>query len=324
VTRPYRTSRRQFIRAGVGASLSLVASGASSADRPRLLLVHGRDQQGKNPAGLKSEWLKALEKGAREIGRRVPSDLDVAFPFYGDALDAFTRAAQVPLTADIRTKGSAPVGDFLAFQAEVAEELRVGAGVTDTQINEEYGRNPKPKGPQNWEWVQAILRALDEHGGGINQDTLETFTRDVYLYTRRAGVRAAIDKIVADTLSTAPTVVVAHSLGSVVAYSVLTTDTRGLRVPLLVTVGSPLAVRAIRDEFRPLAHPTAVSQWYNAYDDRDVVALYPLDDANFPVAPAIANFSAVKNHTKNRHGIVGYLDDPTVAKRILDALDACT
>ena len=52
----------------------------------------------------------------------------------------------------------------------------------------------------------------------------------------------------------------------------------------------------------------------------DVVALYPLDADNFPVRPAIENNPTVKNHTDNRHGIVGYLDNPDVAKRILNAL----
>jgi len=109
-------------------------------------------------------------------------------------------------------------------------------------------------------------------------------------------------------------------LGTVVAYSVLCTDRRSLQVPLFATVGSPLAVRAIGDQFRPLRSPAPVSAWYNAFDPRDVVALYPLDASNFPVQPAIVNYGNVKNSTDNRHGIVGYLDDREVAKRVLDAL----
>lgn len=30
----------------------------------------------------------------------------------------------------------------------------------------------------------------------------------------------------------------------------------------------------------------------------------------------------LRNPTNDRHGIVGYLDDPNIAKKILDALDA--
>ena len=83
-----------------------------------------------------------------------------------------------------------------------------------------------------------------------------------------------------------------------------------------MTVGSPLGVRAIRNQFKPLVRPN-VGSWFNAYDDRDVVSLYPLDQNNFPIYPGVENYDGVRNHTSNRHGIVGYLDDPTIAKRIL-------
>jgi hypothetical protein len=95
-----------------------------------------------------------------------------------------------------------------------------------------------------------------------------------------------------------------------------------LKVPLYVTVGCPLGVRSIRDQFRPLRSPKPITAWYNAYDTRDVVVLYSLDAANFPVQPPIDNYGRVRNSTDNRHGIVGYLDDPDVAKHILDGLGA--
>jgi hypothetical protein len=170
--------------------------------------------------------------------------------------------------------------------------------------------------------VQALLRAIERYGGGMSQGALEVFTRDVFLYTTRAGARDEIDRIVASQLTEEPTVVVGHSLGSVVGYTLLRSDRRSLQIPLFVTVGSPLGIRAIRDHFRPLRFPTSVRAWYNAFDPRDVVALQSLDAANFPVVPAIENNSAVNNHTTNRHGIVGYLDDPGVAKQILGALSA--
>jgi len=82
-----------------------------------------------------------------------------------------------------------------------------------------------------------------------------------------------------------------------------------LNVPLYLTVGAPLAIRAIREQLRPLRFPPPVRAWFNAFDTRDVVALYPLDRGNFPVTPAVENYAGVKNHTSNRRGIVGYLDD---------------
>lgn len=300
-----------------------VLSRVGLAEPPhKLLFVHGRSQQGKDPGKLKATWIEAFKKGADAANLPIPDDLDIAFPYYGDALDEFTHQSNLPLTTDIQARGESAVNeDFLEFQAEIAEELREARGITEDQVNEEYGENPKPKGPLNWEWVQAILRTLDKHGGGINQAALEQFTRDVYLYTRRSVVREAIDKIVAEKISEEPTVVLGHSLGTVVTYSVLRYDPRSLNVPLFVTVGSPLGVRAIRRQFRPLESPRA-GQWFNAYDDRDVVALYPLDNSNFPIDPPVENYAGVRNHTSNRHGIVGYLDDVTVASKLLHQLEA--
>jgi hypothetical protein len=261
---------------------------------------------------------KRPSPSAEKLGRGLPDTLDVAFPYYGDVLDKFSREYDIPLTSDIQTRGGKTDDEFLVFQAEMAEALRQASGVTDAQVDIEYGSNPKPKGPLNWEWVQAILRALDKHGGGMSAHAIETFTRDVFLYTTRAGVRDEINSIVANAISEVPSVVVGHSLGSVVAYSVLRSDQRSLKVPLYLTVGCPLGIRAIRDQFRPLRYPLPVKAWFNAFDTRDVVALYPLDRGNFPLTPEIENYSGVKNSTDNRHGIIGYLDDPQVSRRLLD------
>jgi hypothetical protein len=319
-----RAMNRRELLSIAGAGLAASALPARAADpRPvRLVLVHGRSQQGLNPVDLQSAWLETLRRGAAKINRSLPDRLDVAFPYYGDTLDDFARRFELPLTTDIQAKGSPVNTDFLNFQAEVAEDIRTRAGITDAQVQEEFGTNTTEKGPQNWAWVQAVIRAIDRNAGGISQSAIETFMRDVYLYTTRIGVRDAIDRIVGDALNETPCVVIGHSLGSVVAYNILRNDRRALKVEAYITVGSPLAIRAVRDRFRPIAFPTLAKTWYNAFDPKDVVALYPLDAANFPVNPAVENFAGVHNATDNRHGIVGYLDDPDVAKHVLDALGA--
>lgn len=90
-------------------------------------------------------------------------------------------------------------------------------------------------------------------------------------------------------LSVVPSIVVAHSLGTVVAYNLLRRD--GDRehwvVPLLVTVGSPLAVTAIKRSLSPIKHPRCVAKWYNARDGHDTVALYPLDEHHFRIVPEV-------------------------------------
>ncbi len=126
-------------------------------------------------------------------------------------------------------------------------------------------------------------------------------------------------------------VVVAHSLGSVVVYNALLhhADRANWTVPLLITVGSPLAISAIKEAIRNLGAPREqrvppnVREWFNAMDDRDVVALYPLDSEHFPLIsdrPAIVNKVDVDNNTDNRHGISGYLGDQEVAQKLFNAV----
>jgi hypothetical protein len=315
--------RRKFLTLATGSALSIAGLRSRARAQPRvtrLLLVHGRAQQGNDPAILKENWLAALRRGANALGRQLPDQLDVSFPYYADVLDRYTRG--IPTTADVQARGDDKVDErFLEFEGAVAEEMRRGAGISDKDVDDLYGGDPQSRGPENWRWVQALVRAIDKYGFGTSGSTIETIMRDVYLYTSHSGVQNQINRNVNAVLSEEPTVVVGHSLGSVVAYNVLRTDTRKLHVPVFVTVGCPLGIRAIRDQLVPLSFPKPpVDIWNNARDSRDIVALYPLDSGNFPVSPAVTNHDQVKNHTDNRHGIVGYLDDPTVARWILDAL----
>lgn len=280
----------------------------------RLLLVHGRSQGGKDPIKLKEEWLAALTAGLDKAGSTLPDNLEIDFPFYGDKLDEFVRAFELPADPAIVPKGSPAFDDFAAFRAEIADEMRTRAGITEADVKAEVGPLPAEKGVENWAWVQAIVRLLDRNLNGVSQTTIEVFLRDVYLYVKRPPVRKAIDEIVSAMLKPDTGVVIGHSLGSVVAYNVL--NAAIAKVPLYVTVGCPLAIRAIRNRLTPIANPTGTKGWYNALDPHDIVALYPLDKDNFHVTPAITNNTSVQNWTDNRHGIVGYLDDANVAKNV--------
>jgi pimeloyl-ACP methyl ester carboxylesterase len=144
---------------------------------------------------------------------------------------------------------------------------------------------------------------------------VDIFTRDIFLYLNKDVVRRSINGIVNDYLDDRPTIVVAHSLGTIIAYDVLRTRPR--TVPLFMTLGSPLGMRTIRIRLTPLSFPEGVARWENYNDDRDPIALYPLDAANFDVVPEIPNVSDIKNPTDDRHGIVGYLSRPRVVQGIL-------
>lgn len=279
----------------------------------RLVFVHGRDQQGKDAEGLSKSWSDALDIGLAAAKLARLTNVPVSFPYYGDTLLNLVKQLDTPLVEEVATKGGPPDDREAAFRGELLRELADNAGVTEQMILDEAPAIQE-RGPLNWPWVHSILRALDNRahfGDGV----LDTFTRDVFVYLTYPAVADQINAIVTqDVQGDGPCVVVAHSLGTIVAYRVLSELGAKVDVRAFITAGSPLGLQAVRNHLEaPLAKPAGVKVWKNAFDTRDVVALKPLDGTTWPIKPLIENYGQVKNKTDNRHGISGYLDDATVA-----------
>jgi hypothetical protein len=285
----------------------------------RLVFIHGRAQEGRNPKEVLEEWVSALESGLDKSGLKLSIDPSaVVLPYFGDKLFNLTKnLGEIDETAIAR--GSPTIDPILAFQAAALEDIRRSAGISDAEVQALVEGDATSLGPENWPWVMAVVRAIDRWRPGTSANAIELLLRDVYVYCTRRGVADAIDEVVRADIVPEPTVVVAHSLGTVVAYNILRNDPRSLQVRALVTVGSPLAIRAVRKNLVPLKSPKTEA-WFNAFDPRDIVALNPLNAANFPVIPEIENKVDVDNFTDNRHGISGYLSDPAVARTIHRAL----
>ncbi|MFI6173785.1 hypothetical protein ACIBCN_43930 [Nocardia sp. NPDC051052] len=285
----------------------------------KLVLVHGRSQQAKDPAALQSEWTDALQVGFDRAGVRAALP-DIVFAYYGDLLAGLVERVEQGMPDDIaaRGPGSGPP-DYALTQRALLAEVVAAAGITEEQIAAELGV-VQARDPQNWGWVLAAARALSRIPG-LDAKVIDLWLRDVSLYVTNAGVQRAIDQVVATELTTAPFVLVAHSLGTVVAYNVLRSPERLGRCRGFITLGSPLGIPSIRRRLRaPLTYPHELAGWLNAFDPADIVALRPLDDSYFPTDPPIENHGGVTNFTSNRHGIAGYLADPTVAARISELL----
>ena len=283
----------------------------------KLIMVHGRGQAGKDPVVLEKEWIDALHYGLRRADKTLPRTASIEFPFYGDELESLLQQLNTPFAIDGAARGTESDVDK-RMRGEILEDIASAMGVTRADIEREFEGQPLERGPQNWEWVQAILRAIDRVPG-VNSAAIDAFTRDVYVYLSYPGVRKRIDNMVAEAFGAEPCVVLAHSLGSVVAYNVLLTRAASPPVTRFVTVGSPLGIRGVKRYLvSPLRSPDCVTRWFNAYDDRDVVALMALDADNFDITPPIENKMDVLNFTDNHHGITGYLADPVVAAKIVE------
>ena len=267
----------------------------------RLVLVHGRDNQGLDAEQLDRTWTEVLDAGLAAAGAGVGvRDADSALGYYGDPLAALVGGAATPPPVTVHAVGAPRDGDALlsaaeaadeaAFVAAVAEEVLRAAGATVSARPE--GAGPGAVGGDVGAWLNLLLSALDRSVPGLSGAVVALLARDVWAYLHDDAVRTTIDDALAAAIPTdGPAVVVAHSLGSVVAYAVLREHPDAARwdVPLLLTLGSPLAARAIRDVLAaraPLRVPAPVRRWVAARDPRDALALHGLGPAAFPLDPA--------------------------------------
>jgi hypothetical protein len=234
----------------------------------RVVLVHGVAQQFKGPESLRATCAPALCDGVRLAGGSlVPEDVSVAF--YGDAFRPVgARSASLP---DYDTSDIVSPFEQELLRAWWQEAAAVDPNVLDKR---EMTRARTPN------WVQRAVYALSgsRFFAGLAERAMIGALKQVSTYFIDPDSRRDIQRRVLDAITWETTVVVAHSLGSVVAYESLC-SARNTSVTTLVTLGSPLGLRnLVFDRLVPTpvdgrgAWPGAVQRWTNVADRGDVVA----------------------------------------------------
>jgi pimeloyl-ACP methyl ester carboxylesterase len=101
------------------------------------------------------------------------------------------------------------------------------------------------------------------------------FCREMHTYLTEPERRTAARKAVADAVADQrPDVIVAHSLGSLVAYHALW-EHQDQDVDLFVTLGSPLAMPGAVGDGDARSRPPRVRRWVNLADIGDITAVPP-------------------------------------------------
>lgn len=153
---------------------------------------------------------------------------------------------------------------------------------------------------------------------------VERAFKDVHAYFF-GGFKARMRRVVRDALAgiEGPVIIVAHSLGSIIAYDVLReAGASSPDVPLFVTVGSPLAVTEVQDLVeRPLEVPSGVGAWRNVSDARDLVAMDHTIRPEYAPAVRCTDF-LVTNDSGTHHGIRQYLRTVPVRQPIVKLFQA--
>jgi hypothetical protein len=309
-----------------------------------LVFIHGIGGV-RDPEAERGSWLEALAVGARRAGHSLEgsaleqhSFTDTAFAYYGDL---FVRPHAQGGTA---SSGDAADEDEALRQLleEVIEtQLPACPGEEERRVLQHAHaeltatRQAQGSGELVRRLVNVCTTLLALPGsrrggqwasGRIMAGHLAQVTR--YLARAEHDDGRTLDERIRDRVlsfldETRPTVVIAHSLGSVVALEALHQH-RG-PIPLLVTVGSPIGMRAVvhpRLRPQPPATPECVQRWLNYWDRDDIIAPRPCLERD--VLPNTAGCLPVSDRVDSDgiwvHTATKYLAQASVAGPVVEAI----
>lgn len=288
----------------------------------RLLLVHGIAQQDYTEQQLLGIWTDhLLDHGLDpDLLRRARPEM----AYYGDHLHALTQGGRKGAVA----MGPETSGDDTAFVSAALDQIAAACGIDNAEVETAATEAAIAEGANaisqsTWAGRRAVaIVSLLERISPLRGRFAAKVVRQAYAYLADRHVRADINDVVRPRLEAEDqTVVVSHSLGTVVAFSILRElAARGtaLHVPLFVTLGSPLAIGEVQRWLGgDFAIPANVMRWMNFYDKGDPVTLGRPLGGSF--AKGIVD-TVVENNTRNGHSIAGYLDDAALIDPLAAAL----
>jgi hypothetical protein len=280
---------RGILRVRLFISLAVAALAAGPvaeppAVRPIVVLVHGRGHLDADSAVLRREWKRGLDTALASVGLPALGADDLRLAWYADVLDP-----------DFESPcDTAPAkGDSLGLDSFA----RVLLGALASSV-------PKTEAPEARALLGDLLYIIDES-------------------TRCAAERRVGTVIEAAIAQKRPVIVVAYSLGSLVAYGYLnarpvTTSQNDL---MLVTLGSPLGNSDMRGLLGggsdSLRIPAIVSAWENVYDPDDPFAA-PLESV--VSGRGVRDRETARPSADDSHYIGRYLRDPATGGAVGRAL----
>lgn len=235
-----------------------------------IVCIHGIGQQFGGEDTLLADWTPALRSGIRRAGIEPPGSDAVVMAFYGDLFRSKgMKASGIPPYDETDVTND---WEKQMLEAWWAEAARVDEAVMGPDARTKL-RTPRV--------IQRALNALSRSRffAGVALKLFIFDLKQVYQYLHDARVREQVQERVARMVTDDTRVLVAHSLGTVVAYEALCTHPEW-PVRTLVTLGSPLGIRnLVFDRLLPAPEdgmgvwPQGLDHWANIADAGDVVAL---------------------------------------------------
>lgn len=270
--------------------------------------IHGMAQEQKTRPALLNLWYPSLQGGIEIFAGRDAVMPTFELAFYGDVFltsDAQGRpVSKTAAPAMALGQLGAPDDDEVRFLTEAVIEVTPEAGAEAKTV---------PRVP---EVLQPLARRLTRRFSGSLVLTFITALRQVRLYLEDENIAGRVRAIVTDIVNDDTRVLVTHSLGTVVAFDVLSREDSP-DVDTLITLGSPLAMRAVQSRLaRRLGGDSYphVRRWVNIFDAADPVAAAGAVRRLWPTAEDFT----VENG-KEPHDVTRYLGKRCTGRAIVNA-----
>jgi len=304
----------------------------------KIVLVHGIAQSRKSADTLQPRWANAVIGGVRNAGHGQQADQlreeqlcpqpSIRVAFYGDLFRS--PGAQGGATPEPGSTATDDLEERLA-QAWLTEAARRASDPKDMRLAQLACAQLQPSAGQQGArsltrsavGYLANIRGFAPVGFAFAKAFVENSLREVSSYFTEPSLREAAQERVLNEIDDSTRLVIAHSLGTVVAFEALH---RSEHPVALVTIGSPLALKnVIYDRLvpQPPTIPTCVTAWADFVDKNDLVAVHNDLRGDFPPKPGNPDVLASTVWVDNAaqpHDHQAYLTDPRVGQVVVAAL----
>ncbi len=291
----------------------------------KIVFIHGMNQQNLDAIALKQQWLEILALGFKNLNSYIDlSTLNLEFPFYADILEqhclknalnlgtlTLNQPAQVfsphpkPHLLDLKNTNITPFIPHFLTDKNLSFRSKI------------YLLSQMAKDHLLKDFIMML-----NYFPKMHESLMHTFIVEAYLYLSNPQFMTEVNARICMCLKDEEAyVIVAHSLGSVVAYNILRQQPKHFRLKCFITLGSPLAFHVIQSKIPPpIIRPVCLDgPWYNFYSPDDFISCFALEDPPFQFDPPIINH-AIRTFIVDPHEITGYLQHPAVIQRIVESL----
>lgn len=304
----------------------------------KILLIHGIGQDPNGEDLLLEKWRELLFANATEPDLFHATDIKMAF--YADILsappkDVATISSMGALVEHVNGTDSAENAFVEAGLRQIVGAVGIKKPQIEAAADEVEREVGRPMGTAIGRALVGVIRVIERLEPRLGQIGVRLL-QQAYIYLNKPQIASAIDARIRKEMERKSSgaekfLVVSHSLGTVIAYKILRElskqqqamaldDPTRISVPLLITMGSPLSIVAIRNKLEvPLGRPPMIESWWNYFDIGDLVTLgQGLTSANF--GSGVENVGDIDNTNLNAHGIEGYLSQAVTIARLENSL----